>query len=188
MLQPGHHSLTVTGRCCAAVPARPDHSGRTLIRLGRAASRSFLISAGVTRQDSRDRERRFCSSVRWWRPELDTRELDTFSDTSAVRPVARWNRKTRINQRMDKCVLKEQLNKQQKNMYQRSAPGFCPWGCHSEIGWAASELWGPWCSSRPHPWSTHHRPPGTEDSWKLKQHCDVQNAARFLIKGSHWYR
>ena len=35
-------------------------------------------------------------------------------------------RKTRINQRTDKCVLQEQLNKQQKNMYQRSAPGFCP--------------------------------------------------------------
>ena len=73
----------------ATVPAWPYHSGRTLIRLGRAASRSFLISAGVTRQDSRDRERRFCSSVRWWRPELDTRELDTLSDTSAVRPTVR---------------------------------------------------------------------------------------------------
>ena len=33
----------------ATVPAWPYHSGRTLIRLGRAASRSFLISAGVTR-------------------------------------------------------------------------------------------------------------------------------------------
>lgn len=83
-----HHLLTVSGPRCCESAGRLHHSGRTLIRLGRAASRSFLISVGVTRQDSRDRERRFCSGFRWWRPELDTRELDTFRDTSAVRPVA----------------------------------------------------------------------------------------------------
>jgi hypothetical protein len=68
---------------------RSYHSGRTLIRLGRATSRSLSISLAVTLQDSRDRERRFCSGFRWWRPELETRELDTFNDTSAVRPVNR---------------------------------------------------------------------------------------------------
>jgi hypothetical protein len=33
-----------------------------------------------------DTERRSCSGFRWWRP-----ELDTFNDTSAVRPVNRCN-------------------------------------------------------------------------------------------------
>ena len=67
----------------------PDYSGRTLIRLGRAANRSFLISVAVTLQDSRYRDRRFCRGFRWWRPALDTREFDRFSVTSAVRPITR---------------------------------------------------------------------------------------------------
>lgn len=64
----------------------PDYSGRTLTRLGRAANWSFLISIAVTLQDSRDKDLRFWSGFRWWSPEFDTREFDTFRETKAVRP------------------------------------------------------------------------------------------------------
>ena len=62
------------------------HSGRTLIRLGRANSGSLSISASRL-PPSPCRTPGYGAQVL----QLDTRELDTFNDTSVVRPVNRCN-------------------------------------------------------------------------------------------------
>lgn len=64
-----------------------NYSGRKLIRFGSAVAWSFLISFAVTLQESSVSERRFCSAFRWRRPALDTRELETFRETKAVKPA-----------------------------------------------------------------------------------------------------
>lgn len=61
------------------------------MRLGRAANWIFFNSVAVTLHDSRVRDRRFFSGFKWCKPELETREFDMLSETSAVSPTNKPN-------------------------------------------------------------------------------------------------
>lgn len=67
--------------------AAPPYSGRRVTRLGRAVDWSFLISAAVTLQDSRDNERKFFKGIKYCNPAFVIREFETFKDTNAVNPA-----------------------------------------------------------------------------------------------------
>lgn len=62
-------------------------SGLKFIRLGRSVDWSFLMSLAVTLHDSRVSDFKFLSDFRCCRPALDTREFETFKETSCVSPV-----------------------------------------------------------------------------------------------------
>jgi len=137
------------------------HSGRTLIRLGRANSGSLSISASRL-PPSPCRTPGYGAQVL----QLDTRELDTFNDTSVVRPVNRCNYWNENN------VLINAHGENNEIVPPRSALGFCPWGFHFEIGWVTSGLSKSLMFFTP---ASVINPPQTSRDWRfLKTETAVQ--------------
>lgn len=63
------------------------YSGLTFTRFGRSVDCSFFMSLAVTLQDSKVSDIKFLSGFRCCRPELVTREFETFKETSWVNPA-----------------------------------------------------------------------------------------------------